>query len=352
MATRVSVGAVVAVFFLACSGSGSSPGELKLVRTVPGAYNILAVAGHDDVVAALDYGTLRNASEALLLLGKRDPAHPTDLVDLGKVPLGANISSLSDLSVTADWVTVACGGVVSAVSLTTPAPQLVAQFTTASLQAIASGRWLLHVDGDGRTVHVRDLGAPGAGFPQVGSPFDAGATVTAVAAVPGGFLAFTTAGYGYVAMAQNVPAYTFVSSPDVKGFTRAHLYGTKLYVGGPSVFMGKIRVGRIDVATPSSATLEAFVDIDGAFVDFAYDPAGSYVAFAQVSADMGLHRLFLVRDTGGALAPPDTSYEIRGVVRGTTSLPLSHAKSGMLYVPYHSNVYVSTASDIALFALP
>lgn len=352
MNRRASVVAAL-LALAACSSENDGPaGPLTPAKTFPIAYNLLAVAGHGDVVAALDYNGAsqlpgHDVFEGILYLGRREPATPMELVDLGAVPLGATVQPFEHISVTADWVTVVLGGSLCVVSLTPPAPELRATFLTGQgVRAIASGRWLLYASGT--SLFVRDLENPGSGFPQVGDVLAAGGNVTGLAEVSGGFLVFTTGGYGHVNMAGDVPAYAFTASADLRLFEKAYGSGSELFAGGPSPFLGKARVARIDATTPAAPVLAAYADVEGAYEDFAYDGAGTYVAMLQ-GRDWGSHGVAVLRASGNAIAYGAT-HDLTRVLR--TEGSFAHARAGMLYTPYMPDRYITTSGAIALFLLP
>lgn len=233
----------------------------------------------------------------------------------------------------------------AAVSLAAAAPEQVATFGTGEgTRAVASGRWLLYAQG--RSLSVRDLESRDAGFPTVGEPMEAGAPVTGLAAALDGFYVFTSAGFGHVSMAGDVPAYQHVASDTLRLFSKAYLHGEKLYAGGPSPYLGKVRVARIDVSSSAAPALEAFADVEADYGDFAYDGAGAYAVLGR-TPDHGLHVLTVLREAGGAIAP-GTARDLH-VLRGATSI--SHAWDGVLYAPSYSP-YSSVAGDLALYALP
>jgi hypothetical protein len=353
---RTTALAAVLASLVACdSGSaGGTTGPLAPVKSYPTSYNALALAGHENVVAFLDYnGNAKLAghdtSEAILTVATRDPATPDDLLALGTLPLGANVGGAAgvDLAVTADWVTVTVSGALCVVSLASPTPTLIAVFpASAGVRALASGRWLLYADRD--VLRVRDLGNAGGGYPQVGTDVPAAATVTGLALAPDGFYVFTTGGFGHLTVSGGAPSYAFTPSVDVRLFEKAYLRGTDLFAGGPSTFLGKARVARLDVSTPASPSLAATAEVDGVFEDFTFDAAGAYVVLLE-GRDWATHEVAVFRPSGGSIGPASTA-ELSGVPRTYTST--AHANGGLLYAPYLATPYVSTASRIAAFPLP
>lgn len=189
---------------------------------------------------------------------------------------------------------------------------------------------------------------PGGGFPQVGDALAAGATVTGLAAVPTGFLVFTTAGWGHVDMAGSVPAYAFTASADLRLFEKAYGSGAELFAGGPSPFLGKARVARIELGTPLAPVLAAYADVEGAYEDFAYDGAGTYVAMLQ-GRDYASHGVAVFRASGNAIVH-DATHDLTRVLR--TEGSFAHAREGMLYTPYMPDPYITTSGALALFLLP
>ena len=280
------VAATVALWLSAgCSGS-NEPGPMQPSRTLAIPWNAHALTGHGDVLA-FEYTDTSNAGSfsgfrSTLQVYRRDMAPPHDLLDLGTVYLGVDTlyHRLSDLVLTEDWAIATlnfndgASGWVAVVSLVGPTPALVATLAlTPTLDhAVASGRWLLVSAGN--EISLIDLEA--VSFPIV-KVFDIGTLATCLVPVSGGFLVFTNAGYGRVVADPVAPTYAPTADAALRAFRKAHVYGTRAHVAGPSPFAGKTRVARIDVGNPDAPSVEASVDVDGSLGLFAYDGAGTYV---------------------------------------------------------------------------
>jgi hypothetical protein len=238
----------------------------------------------------------------------------------------------------------------AAVSLTTTPPQAIATLGTGpGTRALASGRWLLYVQG--RMLAVRDLEAPNTGFPQVGSQLDAGSPVTGLAPAPDGFYVFTNEGFGHLSMQGGAPVYERFASEAIRLYAKAYLDGTKLHVGGPSHYLGKIRVARLDVSTPGSPAVEGFADVEGVWGDFAYDGAGAYAVLGSLANGWNAYSLSVLRTSGQAIVPGATA-DLR-VVREDVSV--CHAAGGILYTAYDTPTPGGGSyapSDLALWSLP
>jgi hypothetical protein len=352
MRVTVHMAIAAALSLGACGSDPAGPASpLSPAKTFPlGAWNLLAVGGHGDFVAALDYDGAHQIPgggvfEGILRVARRTPEDPLALVDLGPLLLGIDVGfGLEGFVITGDRATVVADGKLCVVSLDAPAPQTIATFSTgAGVHAVASGRWLLYSDAG--LLHLRDLDDAARGFPELGGWLAGTGTVTGLVPAPDGFLVFTDAGFGHVSTARAPATYAFTASEEVRLFEKAYLHGASVYAGGPSPRDGKVRVAALDVSTPSDPVVVSRADVDGAFADYAWDGAGAHVALLR-GATPGDVRAVVVRDSGGVLVAGAAS-TLPWIDTGPGAVV--HARAGLLYAPF---TRAGNTSDLAIYALP
>ena len=287
MNLRTICAVVLASVMGACGGGGSSappppppaPSGASLVATVP-LSNVLALNGTGNAIVASTMDTTSTFKETLVIY-RQDPAQPDLLVNAGTVYLGVDTlyHRVSSLDVNDQWAAVTINenfstqGWVSLVSMAGPTYTLDRMLTlTGPLdRAVARDHWL--VVAAGTSVGLYDITAPHA--PVLSNTFTLDSPVTTLVAVGGGFMLVTHNGYVFL----DPVASTVLAVPhaDIKSSVKAYLVGSTLYIGGPSKFAGKSKVAKVDVSTPTAATVTMLNDmIDGAFADFAHDGAGGY----------------------------------------------------------------------------
>jgi hypothetical protein len=218
------------------------------------------VSGWNDIVAVwtepLEGGTTFGPTS--LRIFRQDPTNPDLLLSLAT--LSPSQPSQVSFSVNEQWVVlyaIGSGGAGWAELMKTAGPY--ASPTTVSLSApvqVATAWNDRLVTASATALEVYDFTNP-ASPSRVGS-FTMSATATAMAGVGAGVYVFTDAGYGYVDLGGGT--YTEVSSPDLARAQRASAHGTKIYIAGPSKYVGHYRIAKLDASSPPALSIELAAD--------------------------------------------------------------------------------------------
>ncbi len=251
--------------------------------------NFNGLNGYGDLIG-LSYTDVSNTGSfsgfrETLKLFKQDSIDPDLLIDLSSVYLGVDTlyHRVSDITLNDQWAVVTLNfndgpqGWVALVSLkNSPSFTLDALLTiqTTLDRAIAGNNWLLVAANT--SLSLFDITSPSS--PVLETSFAATSNTTALVALPTGFWVITNNGYGVVDTSDvNNITYTEKSDLDIKGSNKAYLIGNKLYLGGPSKFVGYSKAARLDLTTPSAPMIDLLHDqIPGNFLDFAFDGDKSY----------------------------------------------------------------------------
>ena len=313
--------AVVALIINGCGGGGGGieDSDLVTIQTLPFP-DLHGVNGRSDIIGAA-YVEVTAGSSKRLNIYQQNSGNPDELLEWGSVYLGNDVDVLytmiNDVTLSQDWATVVVNGTgypgyddgyVALVSL-----QNHPNYSLGSLmvfsgvyvdRAIAMEDWL--VVASGATLQVFDISSVTA--PILAGTFSSAGDSTSMVSVPSGFYVFTTAGYVHVDYSNptNV-TFTDVSSADLKQTKKVYAVGNKLYIGGPSIVAGNIRIGRVDVSVPANPVLDFTKnDIAGNYVDFSIDGTDYYV--------MTSNMLLRYIETGGNFSLDKSagySYEVR-----------------------------------------
>jgi hypothetical protein len=151
-------------------------------------------------------------------------------------------------------------------------------------RAIASDNWLLVASGTSLDLYdITSLQTP-----VLVKSFSASSSTTSLVAVPNGLFVITNNGYGFLDVSDtNNITFTETADLDIKGSKKAYLIGNKLYIGGPSKFVGSIKIARLDISSPGSPAIDLLNDqIQGTLADFAFDGSQSYFVLKANSVQL------------------------------------------------------------------
>jgi len=259
-------------------GGGSTP--IQSIQSVP-LMNIQVMSGYGNLFAVAHLeSTIGGTFREQLKLFQQDSTKPDQLLDLGTLDLGIqDISSMAlNVTLSPDWAVVTMNnGIVDLVSLSTAPNYSLAATLLVNYQpdrCIASGNLLLTALNT--SLEVYDISNPGS--PILKKQLTLSAANTSLVALPHGFYVITQNGYGYVDTTNpsNITLAEAVQA-DIKQSINAYLFGSKLYIGGPSRYAGKSKIARVDVTTPTNPAVELINDqIPDAFGSFSYDNLGNY----------------------------------------------------------------------------
>ncbi len=308
----------------ACGGGGdrgdSAPGSQRVLApvqtiTIPHAGAMNGITGVEDLVALVYTSTDSGFRESLKIF-RQNPANADSLIDVGNVYLGVDTlyHGVSDVSATADWIAVAINrtvyplqGWVALVSLADNTYLLDGFIEVDSNtidHVVAKGTWLLVSHNS--IVDLYDIST--ITTPIKFATFAPNGIVKSMTALPAGFFLTTSNGFGYldVSVMDNV---TFVEGTniDIKDVEQGYYSDGKLYIGGPSKYVGKSKMARLDVTTPASPQMELLNDqIEGNFLNMSVDGSGRYFLLTDtsVSSYVQMNDSFAMEDIAfGVVAP-------------------------------------------------
>jgi len=273
-----------------CGGGGSNASNVA-VQIQDYQLSSNGLNGHGNIIA-LSYTDMSNIGattgfKETLKIYQQDSINPDLLLDLGAVYLGVDTlyHSLADLTLNSQWATVTINYTdtvfappqtwVSLVSLSNNQYSLKSLLNFPGIaidRAVAMGNWLLVAANTDLAVY--DISTPTT--PTLNTTFTLSAGTTSMVGLTNGFYVITNNGFGYIDVS-NPQSITLTehSNVDIKQSKKVYSIGSKLYIGGPSKYAGKIKIARVDVSSPDSPTTEVINDlIDGTFSDFSYDSFG------------------------------------------------------------------------------
>jgi hypothetical protein len=332
----------------ACGGGGGGSGNPNnsalLVQSIS-SLNVNGLNGNGNIVVMSYTDTSSPGSttgfKETLKIYKQDSVNPDFLLDLSSVYLGVDTlyHRVSDITLNDQWATVTINfnlsadqGWVALVPMAGPAYSLsvTLSFDATLDRAIAMGNWLLVASTTELAIY--DITIPAA--PVFKASFMLTAGTTSLAASTNGFFVITNNGYGYVDVSDpaNV-TYAETANVDIKQSKKAYLIGTKLYIGGPSKFAGKMKIARLDVTTPGAPAVEIINDqINGTFVDFGYDGVGGY--YLQLTDSVMLFK------------------EVNSALSLSTSASLMSSARSVSQFYAHKNRFYSANSGLNIYKMP
>jgi hypothetical protein len=314
----------------ACQGSDPQPLTLLSLDHLGGADSLVDGGG---AAATLGYTVQDGTSTPTIRLVRHDAASPDTLAFLGDVAFTAG-GRVTRLRVSDEAAGVILSGTVWVVDLAAPTlatMQLPAPDTAVDL-AVA-GRWVAVAVDHG--LYLVDRGDPRRTFLQA-----AVSTPTALLATPGGFLAFTTAGYVMADTTSGTPAFAEVVAPALANLQAATPAGSGAMAAGPGSAFDRTRVVRLDLTDPAAPAVAASQEVSGAFAGFAWDGGDASVVAIHGDDDGAapttFHQGYLLREGGGGFhgsAVPLSFWSLSGQ-------PLA-ARSGLLLAAGASGVALS-----------
>lgn len=273
--------------------SDPQPVELVAADAFSNAHlSMIAGGGASPFVAYTRWDS--NESKSLVRLARHDAAHPDELEILADVSAGDVAAVFVQGDVAVLWghpdITVVDLASPELASRTVATPVFGSGSSGSSPLVAVSGRWLLVSLGD--EIALRDLEAP-----TFSADFTAGSPVTAALSTQDCFLAFTTTGYVHVTPDPLAPTFTTVTDPILRNFKAAFADGAEAIVAGPSLALGKSRVVRLDLASPSAPAVLRSHEVTVPYSFFAWD-GGTTSVLATGSGDDSVLEGYVVHEVG------------------------------------------------------
>jgi hypothetical protein len=256
----------------------SSTDNLQLL-TSDTELNADGLNGYNDIIAFC-YADYSNGFDETVKLYQYESNNPDGVLYLDSIALGVGDKKLVDIEVNEDWVTVTMNSyttpvsVVALISLSDLSNLSLTKkfnYNNASDSAVANQSYLLVSNGTSLKIYEISTGNLMADFSIVSE-------VSSAVALNNGFFVIT--GNGYVVVDTSDPSsidYNSYSNDDIKGSEKSYLYGNMLYIAGPSKYVGKTKIAKVDITNPLSPVMVLLKDdINKTYMDFSYDTDGSY----------------------------------------------------------------------------
>ena len=307
-------------------GSGSDVVQIDRLERP----NLWAVGGGADLVAAQWYTYQGTATVDIF---RQDASSPDRLLLVGSLPFTNGSSRVHDLAVTSDWLTVNWGGTVYLVSLAA-APALagaVSAAVPATLdRTVAKGAFLL--TSENPVLRLYSLANPAS--PSLVSSYTPAVSMHAVAAVPGGFLAFGDGVFVTVSVAVGSgPVWAERTEPKLPFSRKAVAVQGQIAVAGPGHVAGRSQIAKYDTTDLAAPRLVLSVDdLPVEYNEFSWDGGDTYVVAGIGSSSPGLNTstLLVLREAQGNLSQVARSNVAPVYAAGDASL--LHAWNRRLYV--------------------
>lgn len=246
-----------------------SSGKIVLVDEILGYPDGKGLDGRGDLVAG-------GYSGQYLLILKQDPVNPDLHLNRGSIDLGVD-HYVNSLNVSDEYITVIQNaynnGYLHLISLSSdPIYQLDLSFTSIGAdisKAAARENWVLMTSGTELVLY--DITDPNS--PAIADTVTSSSDVTGIVAFTNGFYAFNNTGYLYFDCTNPADIQQVeVVNEDLQQVEKANVFGSKLYVGGSSKYIGHAKIARIDISDPGNPITELINEtVNGTYVNFAYD---------------------------------------------------------------------------------
>lgn len=279
----------------ACAGSDAQPLELVALDRFGDQASLVAGGGASSIIGYTGAGA---GGLPTLRLARHDAATPDRTVFLGDVSFAAG-GSITRLAVGDEAAALTVGGSVRIVDLTVPSLPVedLPALGDASELAVA-GRWVLSAAEGGLALVSRDAPSSPVRYRPDGVP-------TALLAVRGAFLAFTTTGYVAIDPAA-VTTFVEVNDPVLANVRDAFADGAGAVVAGPAATIGRARILRLDLEHLVAPAVVRSHELSGGHVALAWDGASTSIVALHGAGDgpdpRSFHEGAVVREGTGAFA--------------------------------------------------
>jgi len=278
----------------ACQGSDPQPLELVAVDPFGDQGSLVAGGGASSTVGF----TASRESVPIVRFVRHDVASPDLTALVGDVRF-AESGSVTRLVVSDEAAVATVGGIVKVVDLSDPTLPVESLDGVGDAADLAvKGRWVLAAVGGELVLVDRDAPVTPARYAAIGAP-------TALLATQGGFLAFTTIGYVVVDPGAANP-FTESSDALLANVEDARADGAGAVVAGPAPSFGRSRLLRLDLTDPASPVIVRTLELEGAYVAFAWDGDSTAVVAIHGAGDdanpRSFHEGYVVREEADGFA--------------------------------------------------